>query len=136
MPLRQIVRIAASLHVALALAGLYYALRIHNFTPVSDLPNTDFLVFSALAAPPAVAAWLGLRLARGAVAERLLAFGQALAATIFAVAFALVLGSDEPLAPLLLVLATLWLAGGFALLLIAVWLAGRYGSKSAREVSS
>lgn len=125
MPSRQVVRIAAALHVALALAGLYYALRIHNFTPLSDLPNTDFLVFSALAVPPALVAWLGLRLARGAKAERLLAFGQVAGGVVFAAALALVLGSDEPLAPLLLVLATLWLAVGFMLLLIAVLLAGR-----------
>lgn len=124
----QITKMAAGVHVALVAAGVYYAVRVHNFTPLSELPNTDMTVFSALAIPPALTAWIGSWLARGEKAGWLLAIGQCVGLLVFAVAFALVLASDEPLAPLLLVLTSLWLAVGFAVLLLFVWLAGRSAS--------
>ncbi|MDQ8700131.1 hypothetical protein [Hyphomicrobium sp. LHD-15] len=127
----QITKITAGVHVALVAAGVYYAVRVHNFTPLSELPNTDMTVFSALAFPPALAALIGLWLARGEKASRLLAIGQCVGLLVFAVAFAMVLASDEPLAPLLLVVASLWLAVGFAVLLLFVWLVGRSASAGA-----
>jgi hypothetical protein len=129
----QITKIVAGVHVALVAAALYYAVQIHNYTPLSELPNTDFKVFSGMAIPPMLSAWIGSWLARGEKAGWLLAIGQVLALIVFAVAFLMVLNSDEPLAPLLLVLASLWLAAGLAVLLLAVWLVARSdGPRTAR----
>jgi hypothetical protein len=121
----QITKIAAGVHVALVAAAVYYAVRIHNYTPLSELPNTDMKVFSAMVIPPLLAAWIGSWLARSEKSGRVLAIGQSIALAVFAVAFVMVLASDEPLAPLLLVLASLWLAAGFGVLLLAVWLVAR-----------
>jgi hypothetical protein len=122
----QITKIAASVHVSLVAAAVYYVVRIHNYTPLSELPSTDMNVFSAMAIPPVLSAWIGSWLARGEKSGRLLAIGQTVALAVFAVAFVMVLASDEPLAPLFLVLASLWMAVGFAVLLLAVWLVGRF----------
>jgi hypothetical protein len=117
-------RLAVLLHVALVAASVYYVTRVANFTPLAELPSPDMIAFSATAAPPLLAAWIGSMVARGAAA-RLLACGLALGAGVFAAAFAGVLASDEPLAPLLLILVSVWLAAGYALLLAAVWLVSR-----------
>jgi hypothetical protein len=118
-------RLAVLLHVALVAASVYYVTRVANFTPLAELPSPDMIAFSATAAPPLLAAWIGSMVARGEAARRLLACGLALGAAVFAAAFAGVLASDEPLAPLLLILVSVWLAAGYALLLAAVWLVSR-----------
>lgn len=130
----QITKIAAGVHVALVAASVYYVVQIHNYTPLSELPNGDFNVFSGMAIPPVLSAWIGSLLARGDKAGWLLAIGQALALVVFAVAFLIVLssGSDEPLAPLLLILSSLWIAGGLAVLLLVVWLVARSSREAAR----
>jgi hypothetical protein len=122
----QITKIAAGSHVGLVAAAAFYTLRIHNYTPISELSLRDVLVMSGMALSPVLCAWLGLWLARGETARWLLAVGQAVALLLFAVALVMVLTSVEPLAPLLLFLASLWIAGGFAVLLLAVWLVARF----------
>lgn len=118
-------KIAASAHVALALTAVYYVTRVFNFTPLSQLPNTDMFAFSATAVPPLLAAWIGARLARNDAAGRLLAAGLCAALAVYALTFVAMLASDEPLAPLGLIVVSLWLAAGYAVLLLAVWLVGR-----------
>jgi hypothetical protein len=74
---------------------------------------------------PLVYAWLGLRVARTDAARWLLAIGQVIALALFAVTFAMVVRSVEPMAPLLFMLVSLWLAGGLSLLLLVIWFVGR-----------
>jgi hypothetical protein len=74
---------------------------------------------------PVLSAWIGLWLARGDAAGRLLAAGQTAALLAFAGTFVMVLNSVEPMAPLLLFLVSLWLVGGLLVLLLAVWLVAR-----------
>jgi hypothetical protein len=120
-------KIAVFVHVVLVLAAVHYVTRIANFTPLSELPNKDTLVFAATGVPPLLAGWIGARLARNERAARLLSFGLWLGAAIYAVSFAsVVFASDnEPLAPLWLILVSVWLAVGYGALLLAVWLVGR-----------
>lgn len=125
MPSIRLAKIAALVNVALVFVAVYYVVRVFNFTPLSELPSKDMLVFSAMAVPPALAAWIGAWLARGETAERLLALGLTAALAVFAVALIAVLASDEPLAPLFLILTSLWTALGLIVLLAAVWLLGR-----------
>jgi hypothetical protein len=66
-----------------------------------------------------------LRLGRTNTARWLLATGQVAALVAFAATFVMVVRSVEPMAPLLFLLISLWLAGGFSLLLCVVWLVGR-----------
>ncbi len=44
---------------------------------------------------------------------------------LFAATFGMVVNSVEPMAPLLFVLVSMWIAAGLAVLLVLVWLAGR-----------
>ncbi|WP_072390124.1 hypothetical protein [Hyphomicrobium sp. CS1GBMeth3] len=127
MDVRRIVTIGILVHVGLVGAAVYYVTRVANFTALSELPNTDFFAFSATAIPPILAALIGKVLARGARATRLLAYGLAVGAAIYAVSFAGVIlaRDDEPLAPLLLIVTSLWLAAGYTVLLLIVWLVGR-----------
>lgn len=121
----QITKIAAGLHVALVAAAAYYTLRVNNYAPLSELSFRDVAVMAGMALLPVLSAWIGLCLARGSAAHRLLAVGQTVALLAFAGSFAVVLKSVEPMAPLLLFLVSLWLAGGFLLLLLVVWIVGR-----------
>lgn len=123
--------LAVLVHVALVAASVIHVTRVANVTPLDQLPSPDMLAFSATALPPILAASLGSLLARGATARRMLAGGLALGAVVFAVSFAGVLASDEPLAPLWLILVSVWLAAGYALLLVGIGLASRSGSRRA-----
>jgi hypothetical protein len=121
----QVAKIAAGVHVALVAVAVYYVTQIWNYTPLSEMPSRDALAFSATALPPLVALLLGASLARNDRARWFLSIGLVAALAVYAVAFFLVSESDEPLAPLLLILTSLWQAGGLALLLLVVWLTGR-----------
>ena len=58
--------------------------------------------------------------------RRLLAIGLILALLVYAFAFLLVLdAAEESLAPLLLIVVSLWQAAGLAVVLLVVWLMGR-----------
>lgn len=121
-----ITKLAAGLHVALVMAAVYYALRINNHAALSDISIRDFSVMSSMALLPVLSASIGLWLARGDAAHWVLATGQTVALLAFAVTFGVVLNSVEPMAPLLLLLVSLWLAVGLALLLLIVWIVSRY----------
>lgn len=121
----RITKIAAGLHAALAIAAIYYTVRINNHAPWSVIPARDALVMAGIVLLPLVYAWIGLRLARTNAARWLLATGQAVALILFAATFVMVVGSVEPLAPLLFLLISFWLAAGLFLLLLVVWLVGR-----------
>lgn len=120
-------KISVSVHVALVAASVYSVTRIFNFTPLSQLPNTDTLAFSATAIPPLLAFWAGGRLLRGERASRVLAYGLALGAVVYAASLVGVMNSaeHEPLAPLWLIIVSLWLAAAYVVLLVAVWLMSR-----------
>lgn len=120
-------KVAVLAHVGTVAAAVYYVTRVHNFTPLSELPSKDMAVFAAAAAPPLVAWAIGRSLARGARAARVLAYGLAAGATVYVLSFLVVLtaGEAEPLAPLWLIVVSLWLVPVYAILLLLVWLAGR-----------
>lgn len=124
MPPLQIAKIAALAHVALVGAGVYLVTQVWNPTPVELMPSRDSLVFSLTALPPLLALWIGSWIARGPKAPRLLAWGLVVALLAYTIAFLMVLGAAdaEPLAPLLLVLASLWIALGLLVVVIGVWL--------------
>jgi hypothetical protein len=126
----RIAKVMALLNTALVAAAVYYVTRVANYTPLSELPNTDMFAFSAPAIPPLLAAWAGAWVAGDGASGRILAIGLTLAVAAYAGAFALVLTSDEPLAPLLLILTSLWVAIGLVVMLIVVWLVGRSEAKS------
>jgi phosphotransferase system glucose/maltose/N-acetylglucosamine-specific IIC component len=122
----QVARIVAGVHVALVAVVVYYVTQIWNYTPLERMPSTDSIVFSATALPPLLAVWIGGRLARGDKGRWFLLIGLILALLVYAFAFLLVLdAAEEPLAPLLLIVASLWVAGGLAVVLLVVWLMGR-----------
>jgi hypothetical protein len=123
----RITKIAASLHVGLAIAAIYYALRINNYSQLSEISAKEILVMAGIVLLPLAYAWIGLRLARTDAARWLLAIGQTIALALFAATFVMVARSVEPMAPLLFLLISLWLAGGLSLLLLVVWLVGRRG---------
>lgn len=123
----RIVTTAAGLHGALAIAAVYYTVRVNNHAHLSEMSTQELLVMAGIVVLPLVAAWIGLRLGRTNAARWLLAIGQTVALALFAATFVMVLRSVEPMAPLLFLLVSLWIAGGFALLLLVVWLAGRRG---------
>lgn len=123
----RIAKLAALVNVAFALAAVYYVVRVFNFTPLSKLPNADTFAFAATAVPPLLAAWLGAHFARNGAAAVLLALGLLAALAAYVMMFVAVLQSGEPLAPLALVMVSLWTALGLAVLLLAVWLVGRRG---------
>ncbi len=115
------------MHVALAVAAIYYALRINNHANLSEISAKELSVMSGIVLLPAISAWIGLRLAHTQSARWLMAVGQTLALALFAATFVMVLNSVEPMAPLLFVLVSMWIAAGLAVLLLVVWLAGRRG---------
>ena len=121
----RIIKTASGAHVALVAAAVYYTMRINNHASLSELSNKETTVMAGMALLPIASAWIGIWLARGATAQRLMAIGQTVAMLLFAATFVLVLDSVEPMAPLLLLLVSLWLAAGLAVLLIVVWLVGR-----------
>ncbi len=121
----RITKIASVLHVALALAAIYYALRVNNHAELSEIAGKEAAVMFGIVLLPILSAWLGLRLARTDRARWLMASGQTLALLLFAATFGMVLNSVEPMAPLLFVLVSMWIAAGLAVLLVFVWLAGR-----------
>lgn len=120
-----ITRIAAGLHVGLVAAAIYYALRVNNHAELSAVSAKEAAVMSAIVLLPVLSAWIGLRLAHTQSARWLMAIGQSLALVLFAATFVMVLNSVEPMAPLLFVLVSMWIAAGLAVLLLVVWLAGR-----------
>lgn len=125
----QIAKIVVWVHVLLVAVAVYYVTRIWNYTPLSAMPSDDSLVFAATALPPLMTLWIGARLARNEKAGWLLALGLIVALAVFALAFLAVLSAgQEPLAPLFLIMASLWLAGGLAIVLVAVWFIGRSGN--------
>lgn len=121
----RITTIAAGLHVGLAIAATYYTLRVNNHSQLSEISIKEILVMAGIVLLPLVYAWIGLRLGRTNTARWLLAIGQVAALVAFAATFVMVVRSVEPMAPLLFLLISLWLAGGFSLLLCVVWLVGR-----------
>jgi hypothetical protein len=120
----QIAKIAALVNVAFALAAVYYVMRVFNFTPLSQLANSDTFMFAATAVPPLVAAWLGAHFARSDAAGKILAAGLIAALATYVITFVAVLQSAEPLAPLALIVVSLWTALALVVLLLGVWFVG------------
>ena len=115
----QVAKIAVLVHVMLVAAAVYYVTWVFNFTPLSRLPNTDTFAFSVAALPPLLAFWIGGRILHGARASRVLACGLVLGAALYAA-----------LAPLWLIIVSLWLAAAYVVLLVAVWLTSRASVRS------
>lgn len=124
-PIR-VARIVTGVHVALVAMVVYYVTQIWNYTPPELMPSADAIAFSATALPPLLAVWIGGRLARGDKARWFLVIGLIFALLAYVLAFLLVLDAgEESLAPLLLIVTSLWEAGGLAVMLVVVWLMGR-----------
>lgn len=123
----RIVKTAAGLHVGLALAAIYYTLRVNNPSQLSEISAKEILVMAGIVLLPLAYASIGLRFGRTSATRWLLATGQTIALVLFAVTFVVVVRSVEPMAPLLFLLISLWLAGGLAVLLLVVLLVGRRG---------
>jgi hypothetical protein len=121
-----ITKVAAGLHVTLVMAAAFYALGINNQPALSEISIRDLLVMTSMALLPVLSATIGLWLARADAAHWVLAAGQTVALLTSAATFGVVLDSVEPMAPLLLLLVSLWLAAGLALLLLVVWIVSRY----------
>lgn len=121
----RITKFAAGVHVALAVAAIYYALRVNNHADLSEISAKEASVMLGILLLPVLSAWIGLRLARTNAASWLMAVGQTLALVLFAATFVMVLTSVEPMAPLLFVLVSMWIAVGLAVVLLLVWLASR-----------
>jgi hypothetical protein len=121
----RIIKIASGVHVALAAAAVYYALRVNNHADLSEISAKEASVMLGILLLPLLSAGIGLRLARTNAARWLMAIGQTLALALFAATFVLVVTSVEPMAPLLFVLVTMWIAVGLAVVLLLVWLASR-----------
>lgn len=125
MDAARLTKLAAGLHFGLAAAAVYYTVRVNNHADLSAISAKEFLAICGVALVPIVSAWIGLRLARTSSARFLVAVGQFVALVMFAATFVMVLRSVEPMAPLLFVLVSIWLAGGLAVWLAVVWLVGR-----------
>lgn len=119
-----ITKLAAGSHVGLAAAAIYYTARINNHADLSEISAKEYVAMAGVVLLPVLSAWIGLQLARTEGRLQLLAVGQVVAMLLFATTFVVVLRSFEPMAPLLFVLISLWLAAGF-LVLFFVWLLGR-----------
>lgn len=119
-----IIKLAAGLHVGLAAAAIYYTIRINNHAELSAISAKEYVAMAGVVLLPVLFAWTGLQLARTDGKQRLLAAGQVVAMLLFAATFVLVVRSFEPMAPLLFVLVSLWLAAGLLVLLFVVWLLG------------
>ena len=117
--------IAAGLQVGLVGAAVFYTVRINNDVRLSEISTKEFAVMGGIALLPVLSAWIGLRLARTGAARWLMAIGQTVALLFFAATIVAVLRSTEPMAPLLFLLVSRWLAAGLSILLFVVWLVGR-----------
>lgn len=118
-------KLAAGLYGVLALSAVYYTMRVNNDAALADVSAKELSVMSAIVLLPVISAWIGLRLVRSGRASWLLAIGQALALFVFAATFVLVSRSTEPMAPLLFVLVSMWIAAGLAGLLAVIWITDR-----------
>lgn len=118
-------KIAAGLHAALAVAAIYYAMRMNNDVSFSEVSGKELLVMLGIVVLPGLSAWAGLRIARSDAARRLLAIGQTAAFVLFAATFVAVVRSAEGMAPLLFMLVSMWIAAGLAVLLAIVRFMGR-----------
>jgi len=85
----------------------------------------ELAAMGGIALLPILSAWIGLRLAHTGAPRWLMAIGQTTALLLLAATFVFVLLSAEPVAPLLFLLVSLWLAGGLSIWLFVVWLVGR-----------
>lgn len=116
---------AACGHVGLVAGSVYIVVRVYNFTPIERLPTTDVFAFSATAIPPLVSILIGSRLARSERQGWILAAAHSAALAAFGLSLIGVHASEEPLAPLWLLLVSLWMAVGFVIVLALVWWIGR-----------
>jgi hypothetical protein len=109
------------------MVAVYLVTRVWNYTPMKRMPSSDSIAFAATALPPMLALWFGTRIIRGGKAAWLLAAGLVTALALYALAFLIVVTApdSEPLAPILLIVASLWIAAGLLGLMIAVWITGR-----------
>ncbi|MBX9862649.1 MAG: hypothetical protein K2Y42_07835 [Hyphomicrobium sp.] len=121
----RITKLASAVHAALAAAAVYYALRINNHADLTAISAKEAYVMLGIVLLPVASAWTGLRLARTNAAHWLMATGQTLALILFAATFGLVVTSVEPMAPLLFILVSMWIAAGLAVLMPLVWLTSR-----------
>lgn len=117
--------IAAGLHVSLVGAAVYYTTQINNDVRLSEISAKELAAMGGIALLPVLSAWIGLRLARTGAARWLMAIGQTTVLLLFAATFVFVLRSGEPMAPLMFLLVSLWLAAGLTIWLFVVWLVGR-----------
>lgn len=125
MDAARLTKLAATVHFGLAAAAIYYTVRVNNHADLSAISAKEFLAICGVALLPALSAWVGLALARTSASRLLVAVGQTVALGLFAATFVMVLHSVEPMAPLLFLLVSIWLAGGLAVWLAVVWLVGR-----------
>jgi hypothetical protein len=125
MDAARVTTIAAGLHVGLVGAAVYYTTQINNDVRLSEISAKELAAMGGIALLPILSAWIGLRLARTDAARWLMAIGQTTALLLFAATFVAVSRSAEPMAPLLFLLVSLWLAAGLSILLFVVWLVGR-----------
>jgi hypothetical protein len=121
----RITKTASAVHVALAAADIYYALRVNNHADLTEITAKEASVMLGILLLPVLSAWIGLSLARSNAAHWLMATGQTLALVLFAATFVLVVTSVEPMAPLLFILVSMWIAAGLAILMPLVWLTSR-----------
>lgn len=125
MDTARLTTIAAGLHVSLVGAAVYYTTQINNDVRLSEISAKELAAMGGIALLPVLSAWIGLRLARTGAARWLMAIGQTTALLLFAATFVFVLRSGEPMAPLMFLLVSLWLAAGLTIWLFVVWLVGR-----------
>ena len=104
----RITKVAAGVYVALAVAAVYYALRVNNHADLSEISAKEASVMLGILLLPLLSAWIGWRLARTNAARWLMAIGQTLALALFAATFVLVVTSVEPMAPLLFVIFSIF----------------------------
>ena len=116
-------------HCVIAALGFYHFQSFES----RPLPLSTLTFGACYPLPPLLAAWIGVRLARGIKSRRLLALGMCVAVGAAAIAYLTTISADasEPLAPLLLVLTAIWQAAWLARLLPAIWLVGRREAKLA-----
>lgn len=125
MRARQISSISAAVHFVLALAAVYYTVRINNDSDLSQAAAKELVVMAGIVLLPLLYLWFGSKVAGSDASRRVLAMGQTAALVLFAATFVMVARSVEPMAPLLFVLVSIWIALGFAVLLLVAWFVGR-----------
>jgi hypothetical protein len=118
----RVTKIAAGLHLGLAASAIVYTMRVNNDARLLEVSAKELAAMAGIALLPVVSAWAGLRLAHTDRPRRLLAVGQTLALILFAATFVPVVRSVEPMAPLLFMLTSIWLAAGLAFLLLVLGL--------------